>query len=79
MNGFVDWLVADKKMSTRSAKDVLSRILRVTRMVHTTEIGLGTNELLQDCAQFECRSVFVKSQLKRAVNLYLEFKEHEKD
>jgi len=74
-NGFIDWLVTEKEMSIRSAKDVLSRYGRVSRMVGSAEICAETFSFLRNCEQFEHSSMFIKSQLKRALSLYLEYKE----
>lgn len=70
---FLDWLTTEKNMRTRSAKDVLSRCGRVSRMLNIEEIEESTFSLLLESSDFQSSSMFVKSQLKRAVSLYLEF------
>lgn len=69
----LEWLIIEKNMSIRSAKDVISRCGRVCRMLHTDSIGSDALENLQNNDEFEKSSMFIKSQLKRAVTLYNEF------
>lgn len=74
---FYNWLVDEKKMSTRSAKDVISRIKRVEKIISSSKINESTLEKLQSTDSFLELSMFIKSQLKRAVMLSLEYQEHE--
>lgn len=74
---FYNWLVDEKEMSTRSAKDVISRIKRVKKIISSSEINESTLEKLQSTDSFLELSMFIKSQLKRAVMLSLEYQEHE--
>ena len=69
----LEWLMTENKMSIRSAKDVISRCGRVRRMLHTDSISSDTLDNLQNNDEFEESSMFIKSQLKRAVTLYNEF------
>lgn len=69
----LEWLINAKNMSIRSAKDVISRCGRVCRMLNIDSIGSDTLEVLQSNSEFEESSMFIKSQLKRAVALYIEF------
>lgn len=69
----VEWLVLEKHMRTRSAKDVLSRWGRVCRMLGVDTLDDNSLETLQQNEQFKQSSVFVKSQLKRTVTLCMEF------
>lgn len=72
-NELVEWLVEEKKMSIRSAKDVLSRCGRICRMLDIDVIDDNTfNQLIVSDKYNEC-SMFIKSQLKRTVTLYSEF------
>lgn len=59
-------------MSIRSAIDVTSCCGRVRRMLNTDSIGSDT---LKKCKkyEFEESSIFIKSQLKGAVALCIEF------
>ena len=60
-------------MGARSAKDVVSRCGRVSRMLAIEEINEKAISSLIEYSDFQNSSTFVKSQLKRAVSLYLEF------
>lgn len=70
---FVQWLIEEKDMGMRSARDVLSRCGRVCRMLNITELDENSMLLLVECQKFKDCSMFIKSQLKRAVDLCLEF------
>ena len=72
-NRFVEWLTTNKSMGARSAKDVISRCGRVSRMLAIEEIDEKVISSLIENGDFQSSSTFVKSQLKRAVSLYLEF------
>ena len=69
----LEWLMNEKKMSIRSAKDVLSRRGRIYRMLDIGSIDRDTMETLQNNEEFKASSMFIKSQLKRTVTLCLEF------
>ena len=69
----LEWLINEKNMSIRSAKDVISRCGRVCRMLNIDSIDSDTLENLQSNDKFEESTMFIKSQLKRAVTLYNEF------
>lgn len=69
----VEWLIVEKQMSTRSAKDVISRCGRVCRMLGIDTLDNNSLETLQQNEQFKESSMFIKSQLKRTVTLCLEF------
>lgn len=69
----LEWLVNEKNMSIRSAKDVISRCGRVCRMLNVTSIDSMTLDNLLNNEEFDGSSMFVKSQLKRAITLSLEF------
>ncbi len=72
----VQWLIDEKHMSSRSAKDVQSRCGRIYRMLNINELNNKTMEQLLACEQFQESSMFIKSQLKRTVTLYLEYTSH---
>ncbi len=69
----VKWLIIEKHMGTRSAKDVISRCGRVYRMLGVDTLDDNSLEKLQENKEFKESSMFIKSQLKRAVTLCLEF------
>ena len=72
---FLEWLSAEKSMGARSAKDVVSRCGRVSRLLETGELGENAIILLKENDEFQNSSTFIRSQLKRAVSLYMEFQE----
>lgn len=67
------WLMDNKKMSKRAAKDVLSRCGRVYRILGVDYLDDSSLMKLQETLEFQESSMFVKSQLKRTVTLCLEF------
>ena len=69
----LEWLMTEKKMTIRSATDVLSRCGRIYRMLDIVAIDDGTMDTLQNNEEFKASSMFIKSQLKRTVTLCLEF------
>ena len=73
-NSFVEWLSTEKSMRARSAKDVVSRCGRVNRLLGVEELGENVIDLLKENDEFQNSSTFIRSQLKRAVSLYIEFK-----
>ncbi|MEG1835900.1 MAG: DNA cytosine methyltransferase [Oscillospiraceae bacterium] len=72
---FYDWLILEKNMSVRSAKDVISRYKRVERIIGTHHKDIISVYLLTESAKYAELSMFIKSQLKRAATLYSEFLE----
>lgn len=71
---FQRWLLSEKKISTRSASDVLSRLKRANRIV---AIGSVPDERyvfeLERQSAFDALVASVKSQIRRAAALYTEF------
>ena len=70
---FIEWLSIEKSMTARSAKDVVSRCGRVNRLLGVEELGENVIDLLKENDKFQNSSTFIRSQLKRAVSLYIEF------
>lgn len=70
---FIEWLSTEKSMGVRSAKDVVSRCGRVCRLLGIDGIEEDAVALLMDNDEFCSKSTFIRSQLKRAVSLYIEF------
>lgn len=71
--GFLEWLKTEKNMSERSARDTVSRIRRALRIVSKDSVETSTIEKLNASPEFLKLSMFIKSQLRRAVALYQEF------
>lgn len=70
---FWQWLIDKKKMEKRSARDVVSRLKRIKNILGTEEIQTETIRKLDSNEEFLKCSISVKSQLRRAVGLYIEF------
>ena len=70
---FLSWLLDKKMLSQRAAKDVVSRCKRVCKILNTRDIEISTIEKLNTNLEFAEKSVFVKSQMRRACNLWVEF------
>lgn len=70
---FKQWLQDEKNMSIRSATDVVSRCKRINRMTDMDKIDDKTVEILVETESYADMSSFIKSQLKRAATLYMEF------
>ena len=72
---FKEWLISNKSMGIRSAKDVISRCKRIQRILNTDGFDLSTLELLVKSDEYVNSSTFIRAQLKRAVTLALEYQE----
>lgn len=70
---FRQWLQDEKNMSSRSATDVVSRCRRINKMTEKENIDDNTVATLIEMEAFDSMSMFIKSQLKRAAALYMEF------
>lgn len=70
---FLTWLLENKNMSIRSARDVISRLKRVLLIIHCDELDDTSIHLLNTKSDFLDLSISVKSQLRRAASLYIEF------
>lgn len=72
-NEFYVWLKSSKNMGDSSARDVVSRLKRVLKIVGKTNLTDDSLSLLISSPEFPTFSRSVKSQLKRSVSLYLEY------
>ena len=72
---FYNWLVETKLLSNRSAKDVISRCKRIKNILHTNSLEKFSSEQLSESEEFNSLSMFIKSQLKRALVLWKEYVE----
>lgn len=72
---FYNWLVETKQLSNRSAKDVISRCKRIKNILHTDSLDVFSCEQLLESDDFKNLSMFIKSQLKRALALWNEYSE----
>lgn len=77
VGGFENWLVSEKAYSERAAKDVISRCKRSERILHCAKrIDAYYVFLLQQQEEYRELSATVKSQIKRAINLQIEYVEY---
>ncbi|MBO4630025.1 MAG: hypothetical protein J5687_08755 [Treponema sp.] len=70
---FISWLVINKKLSKRSAKDVYCRLKRIIKLSNVSNIESVKFDDFIKSNNFLQQTMFVKSQLKRAFYLYLEY------
>jgi len=69
---FIDWLINNKNYSKKSASDAYSRCKRAEKLTGK-KISKKTPQLLSNCDEFVNLSVYVRSQINRAVTLWNEF------
>ncbi len=67
---FLNWLLTERNMSRRAAKDVISRCKRVSRLTKQDLISKDTLDLLNTTEEFKTLSIYIKSQLRRAITLW---------
>lgn len=70
---FLAWLETERQMSKRSAKDVVSRLKRVVGLLGSDTLDSTSVSKLNEVAAFDECTMFIKSQLRRSVALYLEY------
>lgn len=70
---FLSWLIDNKKLTNRSSKDVVSRLKRILKLSNKHDIKDVSYDTFIKSNVFLQQSMYVKSQLKRAFILYLEF------
>ena len=70
---FLEWLSTEKSMGARSAKDVVSRLKRVVGLLGSDTLDSTSVSKLNEVAAFDDCTMFIKSQLRRSVALYLEY------
>ena len=69
---FIEWLIESKNFGKKGASDVYSRCVRAEKFTGK-QISKNTLELLSNCDEFDSLSIYVKSQIKRAIMLWNEF------
>lgn len=70
---FEKWLEKNKKMSEKSAHDVISRLNRVLRMTGEEKVTDQTLNKIAQNEEFGKASTFIRCQLKRSIHLFQEF------
>lgn len=78
MEAFKIWLTNTKNFEAKSAMDVASRLKRCQAILGTDEMNEDSITKLENEEEFLVLSISVKSQLRRAVKLHLEFKQAKK-
>ncbi|MEI7724470.1 MAG: DNA cytosine methyltransferase [Bacteroidota bacterium] len=76
-NEFIEWLIQNKFLKQRSARDVFSRLKRAALLVEI-DTALETEDLMFRLSKqkgFKDLSGYLKSQIKRSIKLFIEFKE----
>lgn len=73
MQEFEKWLYENQLLKLKSSRDVCSRLKRVMNILNIEEINEHTIQKLNTNDDFNTFSASVKSQLRRAVKLYLKF------
>lgn len=71
---FKEWLKCEKKYTDRSASDILSRIKRVRKILNIKTVEENSEKILEEHDKFKDLSCSVKSQLRKALRLYRDFK-----
>lgn len=73
---FREWLIEHKKINRKVAGDILSRVNRASKIIDVNDLN-STAHLISDLissVEFKVLTVSVRSQIKRSVILYREFK-----
>lgn len=73
MNEFREWLENTKNYTKRSAGDVVSRLKRIQTLLNQNNIDNNTISNLECNTTFESFNRNIKSQLRIACRLYLEY------
>lgn len=73
MEEFMNWQQECKNISYKVSMDNASRIKRALSLLGTANITSCSLEELEINGSFKTLSVSVKSQIRRAIKLYLEF------
>ena len=75
---FLSWLTEKKGISLKGAKDIESRLRRVKKLLTIEKINANTLVEIEKNEEFLSLSRSVKSQLRRSIYLYSEFKSEER-
>lgn len=73
---FYEWLISSRKLTKRSAGDVLSHLARASKLININALNLDGEDLafiLTKSIEFNKFSNSVKSHLRRSVRLYKKF------
>ena len=73
MENYKNWLQGNKQISHKVSMDNASRVKRALSLLGTDSITSNSLEELENNDSFKNLSVSVKSQIRRAVKLYIEY------
>lgn len=74
MEEFKSWLCEQKNYTERSARDVCSRLKRVCLLLNKQNVDECKVDDLEINEEFKTLSMSVRSQLRKSVKLFLEYK-----
>ena len=72
---FCEWLEKEKGYTLKSSHDVASRLNRVRLLLNTDNVPNDAVLKMMQLESFKGLSMSVRSQLRRTVKLYLEYRE----
>lgn len=71
---YSEWLKETKGISAKSVHDYVSRLKRIVKLIGEENINDKTLTILECNNNFQNFSMSVKSQMRRTLKLYIEFK-----
>lgn len=72
---FSEWLELNTKLSRYSISSVVSRCKRACKISGDKTVNKKTLKKMEESDIYSSMSIYVKSQMKRAIDLYLKFME----
>lgn len=72
---FKEWLIKNEHRSERVAIDINSRLRRVMKLLNTENINDKSLREIDKNREFNLLTMTVKSQLRKAIKLYCDYKE----
>lgn len=78
IEGFREWINANTEYTSPTKSNIVSRLKRADNILSVIEDEMYLYKLGQ-VAEFSALSVSVKSQMRRAVKLYLQYRSEEKN
>ena len=76
---FADWLKEEKGISSKASHDVECRLRRAKRIIGSEEISNEDINRIEEFEAFKDLTITVKSQLRRAIRLYSEYEQLQKN
>lgn len=75
-SNFLEWLERETDITFKSRRDIVSRLKRVSNFINIDKVENDeeVRYLLSQNKNFMALSIFVQSQLKRSIHLYLMFR-----